>query len=128
MFGRSQSGLYSKQKTALMDMEQLALPEENSLLIVDDDRPFRERLARAMETRGFAVKSAATVRKGVAMVNAAPPAFAVVDLKLDDGNGLDVIEVITESTARLVVNRASFHLKRIEVGDLIAKLTEALNP
>ena len=42
-------------------------------------------------------------------------------------NGLDVIEVITESTARLVVNRASFHLKRIEVGDLIAKLTEALS-
>lgn len=42
-------------------------------------------------------------------------------------NGLDVIEVITESTARLVVNRASFHLKRVEVGELITKLTEALN-
>ena len=42
-------------------------------------------------------------------------------------NGLDVIEVITESTARLVVNRASFHLKRVEVGELIAKLTEALS-
>ena len=42
-------------------------------------------------------------------------------------NGLDVIEVITESTARLVVNRASFHLKRVEVGELVANLTEALN-
>ncbi|MGH9800243.1 MAG: ATP phosphoribosyltransferase, partial [Blastocatellia bacterium] len=42
-------------------------------------------------------------------------------------NGLDVIEVITESTARLVVNRASFHLKRVEVGELIGKLTEALS-
>lgn len=42
-------------------------------------------------------------------------------------NGLDVIEVITESTARLVVNRASFHLKRVEVGELIAKLTETLS-
>jgi len=105
MFGRSQSGLYSKQKTALIDMEQLALPEENSLLIVDDDRPFRERLARAMETRGFAVKSAETVRQGVAMVNDAPPAFAVVDLKLDDGNGLDVIEKLHEVRpgARVVV-------------------------
>lgn len=41
-------------------------------------------------------------------------------------NGLDVIEVITESTARLVVNRASFHLKRVGIGELIAKLTEAL--
>jgi len=57
-------------------MEQLTISEENSLLIVDDDRPFRERLARAMETRGFAVKSAETVRQGVAMVNDAPPAFA----------------------------------------------------
>src|SRR5262249_54394301 len=42
-------------------------------------------------------------------------------------NGLEVIDVITESTARLIVNRASFHLKRVEVGALIAKLTEALN-
>jgi len=105
MFGRGQSGLYSKQKTALMDMEQLTLSEENSLLIVDDDRPFRERLARAMETRGFAVKSAETVRQGVSMVNDAPPAFAVVDLKLDDGNGLDVIEKLHEVRpgARVVV-------------------------
>jgi ATP phosphoribosyltransferase len=43
-------------------------------------------------------------------------------------NGLEVIDVIAESTARLIVNRASFHLKRAEVGALIARLTEALNP
>ena len=42
-------------------------------------------------------------------------------------NGLEVIDVITESTARLIVNRASFHLKRAEVGALISRLTEALN-
>jgi two-component system response regulator RegA len=86
-------------------MEQVSLPEEKSLLIVDDDRPFRERLVRAMETRGFHVKSAETVREGVAMVNERPPAFAVVDLKLEDGNGLDVVEKLHERrpNARVVV-------------------------
>ena len=71
-------------------MSESALPEEKSLLILDDDRPFRERLARAMQTRGFDVKIAETVRDGIAMVKENPPAFAVIDLKLDDGNGLDV--------------------------------------
>jgi len=86
-------------------VEQTTLPEERSLLIVDDDRPFRERLARAMETRGFQVKSAETVRDGVAMVDQEPPAFAVIDLKLDDGNGLDVVEKLHEVRpgARVVV-------------------------
>ena len=86
-------------------VDQTTLPEERSLLIVDDDRPFRERLARAMETRGFQVKSAETVRDGVAMVDQEPPAFAVIDLKLDDGNGLDVVEKLHEVRpgARVVV-------------------------
>ena len=98
--------MYSQLETGHRQiMEQAALPEEKSLLIVDDDRPFRERLARAMETRGFDVKSAETVREGVAMVNDRPPAFAVIDLKLDDGNGLDVVEILHERrpNARVVV-------------------------
>jgi len=37
-------------------------------------------------------------------------------------NGLEVIDVITESTARLIVNRASFHLKRSEVSGLVTAL------
>jgi len=65
-----------------------------SLLIVDDDRPFLERVARAMEARGYAVDTADTVSEGVKKAEASPPAFAVVDLRLDDGNGLDVIEQV----------------------------------
>src|SRR2546430_15415705 len=86
-------------------MSEPALPEEKSLLILDDDRPFRERLARAMQTRGFDVKIAETVREGISMVKENPPAFAVVDLKLDDGNGLDVVESLHETrpSARVVV-------------------------
>jgi two-component system response regulator RegA len=68
--------------------------EDRSLLIVDDDRPFLNRLARAMEGRGFEVETAETVTEGLVKVRAKPPAFAVVDMRLNDGNGLDVIEVI----------------------------------
>jgi two-component system response regulator RegA len=67
---------------------------DKSLLIVDDDKPFLQRLARAMETRGYLVDTAETVAEGIRKVEAAPPAFAVVDMRLEDGNGLDVIELI----------------------------------
>jgi two-component system response regulator RegA len=73
---------------------ETANPEEKTLLIVDDDRPFRERLARAMQARGFEVLMAETVREGISIAKERPPAYAVVDLKLDDGNGLDVVETL----------------------------------
>ncbi len=76
-----------------------------TLLIVDDDKPFLQRLARAMETRGFAVETADTVADGIRKVEAAPPAYAVVDMRLEDGNGLDVIELIRKRRpdSRMVV-------------------------
>ena len=75
---------------------ETANPEEKTLLIVDDDRPFRERLARAMQARGFEVLMAETVREGISIAKERSPAYAVVDLKLDDGNGLDVVETLHE--------------------------------
>ncbi len=65
-----------------------------SLLLVDDDRPFLQRLARAMETRGFQVRMAQSVAEAMVEVRRDPPAYAVVDLRLEDGNGLDVVEAI----------------------------------
>ena len=78
---------------------------DKSLLIVDDDEPFLKRLARAMEKRGFEVETAETVAAGTAIASARPPAFAVIDLRLEDGNGLDVVERIRErrQDARIVV-------------------------
>ena len=70
------------------------MSEDKTLLIVEDDRPLRERLARAMEARGFTVAIAESVAEGKARAKEAPPAYAVVDLKLDDGNGLDVVETL----------------------------------
>ena len=71
-------------------------PASRTLLIVDDDRAFLQRLARAMETRGFTVATAETVAEGKRLVEANPPAFAVIDLRLEDGHGLDVVEALRE--------------------------------
>ncbi len=79
--------------------------EDKSLLLVDDDKAFNQRLARAMEKRGFEVETAESVREAIAKVGARAPAFAVVDMRLEDGCGLDVIEAIRESRpdARAVI-------------------------
>jgi two-component system, response regulator RegA len=70
------------------------LMSDKSLLIVDDDKSFLQRLARAMEIRGFAVNTAGPVVDGLLHVEKAAPAFAVVDMRLGDGNGLEVISAI----------------------------------
>ena len=70
--------------------------DDNSLLLVDDDAPFRMRLARAMEKRGFAPVMAESVAEGLRLSRENPPAYAVVDLRLEDGNGLDVVEAIRD--------------------------------
>ncbi|MBA5778769.1 ActR/PrrA/RegA family redox response regulator transcription factor [Stappia sp. F7233] len=75
-------------------------PEEGAqdlrLLIVDDDHAFQQRLARAMEKRGFETDTAGSVREAIEKVRSAPPAYAVVDMRLEDGSGLDVIEALRE--------------------------------
>ncbi len=78
---------------------------DKTLLLVDDDEAFVRRLARAMEKRGFEVEMADGVSSGRASAMRRPPAFAVVDLRLGDGNGLDVVEAIREkrADARIVV-------------------------
>ena len=67
---------------------------DKSLLIVDDDNALRDRLSRAMEKKGFKVKQAESVEQGISLAKSAPPAFAVVDLRLNDGNGLEVVKEI----------------------------------
>ena len=71
--------------------------QDKSLLILDDDDPLRGRLSRAMEKKGFLVREAKTVLEGLEMVKKSPPNFAVIDLRLEDGNGLDVIKELSKS-------------------------------
>ena len=72
-------------------MDQLTIAEtEKTLLIVDDDQPFLQRLSRAMEQRGFEVATARTVADGLESIERSAPAYAIIDLRLGDGSGLDV--------------------------------------
>ena len=66
--------------------------EDKTLLIVDDDDSFRNRLSRAMEKKGFEVKDAKTVVDAIKSARSLPPNFALVDLRLEDGSGLDVVQ------------------------------------
>ncbi|TRO94438.1 ActR/PrrA/RegA family redox response regulator transcription factor [Glycocaulis profundi] len=77
----------------------LDLPADKTLMILDDDAPFRTRLARAMTSRGFEVTAVETVREALDIARKTPPAFAVVDLRLEDGDGLDVVRALHMSRA-----------------------------
>ena len=79
-----------------MPMTDYALPEDASLMILDDDAPFRTRLGRALEQRGFKVETVETVLDAKSRVRSNPPAFAVLDMRLEDGNGMDVIDLLHE--------------------------------
>ena len=73
---------------------QIAALPEKTLLVMDDDAPLRTRLGRALESRGFEVTLVGSVGEAIEAVKTAPPAFAVLDLRLEDGNGLQVVEVM----------------------------------
>ncbi len=75
-------------------IEASEIGPDRTLLLVDDDEAFVRRLAKAMDKRGFDTEVALTVAEGRAMALARPPAYAVVDLRLGDGNGLDVVQVL----------------------------------
>ena len=81
----------TEEKNTLQKIANLA---DKSLLIVDDDNPFRDRLSRAMEKKGFTVSQAQSVKEGINSTKNSPPAFAVVDLRLGDGSGLEVVKEI----------------------------------
>lgn len=89
------------------ELQRLAFTGDaaRSLLIVDDDQPFRERLARAMAARGFDVVAVDSVALGVEVAQESAPAFAVVDLRLTDGSGLDVVGALRDARpdARIVM-------------------------
>ena len=88
-----------------MPQDDLDLGADRSLLILDDDEPFLRRLSRAMEKRGFEVTAVDTVAAGRAVADSHPPAYAVVDLRLEDGNGLDLVAFLRgrRPDARIVV-------------------------
>lgn len=79
------------------DDEPEVFEGDRTLLICDDDKPWRERLGRAMEKRQFDVKLAEGVTEALSLIKESPMAYAVVDLRLEDGNGLDVVRALSEA-------------------------------
>lgn len=71
-------------------------PERNRLLVADDDTPFRNTLTRAMQKRGFEVLAAESLAQARDLVTAATPDYAVLDMRLGDGNGLDLVPWLRE--------------------------------
>jgi two-component system, response regulator RegA len=88
------NSLMDVPETTTIGTNAAAASGERSLLIVEDDKSFLQRLARAMEGRGFVVTTAESVAEGLMQVEKSAPAFAVVDMRLGDGNGLDVISAM----------------------------------
>ena len=78
----------------MVDLGVQPSSDDRSLLIVEDDKSFVQRLARAMESRGFTVATAESIAEGLMQVEQSAPAYAVVDMRLGDGNGLDVISAL----------------------------------
>lgn len=74
--------------------DRIAALQDKSLLLLDDDQALRNRLGRALESRGFEVRSAASVAEALSALSSQPPAFAVLDMRLEDGNGLKVVEAL----------------------------------
>ena len=76
--------------------EAIAGLPDKSLMVMDDDAPLRTRLGRALEARGFVVTLVGSIAEAMEALRASPPAFAVLDMRLEDGNGLKVVEALRE--------------------------------
>src|SRR3974377_956638 len=125
---------------SMAELSSRAMPRDRSILIVEDDKPFLQRLSRAMEGRGFAVTMAETVAEGLNQLHSSSPAFAVVDMRLEDGNGLDVISALkrrrpharaivltgdgTSATAvtRVKLGAVDYLSKPVDANDVVAAL------
>ena len=88
----------SKDAELQSDEQPAAAAQARSLLIVDDDVTFRTRLARAMEQRGFVVEVAGSVGEAKECAVRAP-SFAILDMRLDDGNGLELVGALRHARA-----------------------------
>jgi two-component system, response regulator RegA len=73
-----------------------ARPLLKSLMVVEDDEPLMQSLARAMEAQGFRVIAAKTVADASSQIQVSAPEYAAVDMRLHDGCGLDVISLLKQ--------------------------------
>ena len=80
----------------MADLEQTTLVKDKTLFIIEDDKPFRERLTTSFQRKDFTVTAAASKKEALDVLAGNNFNYAIVDLRLGDGSGLDVIKVIKE--------------------------------
>ena len=80
----------------MADLEQNAVTKDKTLFIIEDDKPFRERLTTSFQRKDFTVTAAASKKEALDVLSGNNFNYAIVDLRLGDGSGLDVIKVIKE--------------------------------
>lgn len=115
------------------DMSGLPVSSDRSLLIIDDDKPFLARVSKALEQRGYSIVTAESASEGLSMIEERPPAYAVTELKLGDGSGLDVIAALNRRRpeARAIVvtgfGNIATAVKAVKLGakDYLAKPADA---
>jgi two-component system response regulator RegA len=97
--------LSGKEKMMPETEDRIAALQDKTLLLLDDDSALRTRLGRALESRGFVVTTAGSVAEAADALRTSVPAFAVLDMRLEDGNGLKVVEMIRDrrADARMVM-------------------------
>ena len=72
----------------------------NNLIIIDDDHPFRERLAKSMKKKAFNVESFSDTKKSIQRINEKNFDYAIVDMRLEDGSGLELIKLIKNNNPK----------------------------
>lgn len=97
MNARTEGGPHARVAVMSDLSEQIEVLADKSLLLLDDDTALRTRLGRALEGRGFEPVLASSVTEALAAVKVYPPAFAVLDMRLEDGTGLKVVEAVREA-------------------------------
>jgi two-component system, response regulator RegA len=104
------------------DVSSASKLADRSLLIVDSERNFVSRFSREMEQRGYRVAVVESAKEGIEVIQSSPPAYAVVDLKLGDGSGLDVISALSKKRpdARGIIVTAVAAVK-LGAADYLAK-------
>ena len=80
----------------MADLEQNTLVKDKTLFIIEDDKPFRERLTTSFQRKDLTVTAAASKKEALDVLAGYNFNYAIVDLRLGDGSGLDVIKVIKE--------------------------------
>ncbi len=79
-----------------MNTAENILNLDKSLMILDDDEVFRNRLITAMKRKGYDAYGAASILEAKSFLSEKFPKYAVIDLRLDDGNGLEIVSLLSK--------------------------------